>query len=48
MTAGPVCGKVFGIPYPLIEPTSPLKMGECFQTIKTAMEMAFHVVRVGV
>ncbi len=48
MNIGPVRGKKSGKYHPFVEPVSPLKMCECFQTFKTAMEMPFRAVRVGV
>ena len=48
MKVGPVREKNLGISCAFMKPLNPLKMCECFQTFKTAMEMPFRAVRVGV
>jgi hypothetical protein len=48
MIVGPVRGKNSEMPCPLVVPVSPLKMCECVQTFKTAIEVPFHAVWVGV
>ena len=48
MNLGPVREKNFEISCAFVKSVIPLKMCECFQTFKTAMEMRFRAVRVGV
>jgi hypothetical protein len=48
MNIGPAREKNSGISCAFMKFLTPLKMCECFQTFKTAMEMPFRAVRVGV
>jgi hypothetical protein len=48
MNEGPVKGKNARVSCPFVEPENPLKICECLQTFKTALEMPFRAVWVGV
>ena len=48
MNVSPVNGKNPGVSCPFLEPENPLKTCDCLQTFKTALEMSFRAVWVGV